>query len=74
MTTKKAPRKTVLGTNLGRYINSKNISQSELARKSGISVSNINQYISGRSNLKVTTLLKICQTLDVTPNRLLGYQ
>ncbi len=49
----------------------KNISQSELSRKTGISTSNISDWKRKKLNPKSDCLLQICEALDITPNQLL---
>lgn len=48
------------------------ISQSELARKSGIHRTVVNRYESGRSTPEIENLVLLADTLDVTTDELLG--
>lgn len=47
------------------------MSQSELARKSGVSQSSINRYVLGDTDIPASKLVKIAEALDVTVDELL---
>jgi transcriptional regulator with XRE-family HTH domain len=48
------------------------ISQSEAARRSGLSEGRYSHYINGRNEPGLTTLVRIAKALQTTPNALLG--
>jgi len=48
------------------------LSDSELARRLGLSQSRVANYVSGKRAPDYGTLLRICAVLQVTPNDLLG--
>ena len=49
----------------------KNITQLELARRTGIATSNISDWKKKKTNPKADCLLSICDALDITPEQLL---
>lgn len=60
-------------TELKNFLKEKNITQQELANKIGVSVAEVNHWISGRRELKATDVMDICKALDITPNRFYGF-
>ena len=50
-----------------------NMTQSELAEKTGINFSTISSYVSGRFEPKRTPLMKLAKALDVSPTWLAGF-
>ena len=55
-----------IGTNIKRIRNEKNLSQQDLAAACNFEKSNMSRIEAGRTNLTVGTLLKICETLQVS--------
>ena len=51
----------------------KNMSQAELAEKTGINFSTISSYVSGRFEPKRTPLMKLAEALHVSPTWLAGF-
>lgn len=52
----------------------KGFSQSALAKRAGISKSSLNQIESGLAlDLKVSTLIRLCEALHATPDQILGW-
>lgn len=58
--------------NLVSLLDEKNITQSELARKTGISKGSISQYVNGSVDMSARNVVKIAEALGVTTDRLLG--
>ena len=52
----------------------KDITQEELAQRVGISTSFLGHVERGTRVLSVETLVKLCEVLHITPNRLLGFE
>lgn len=48
------------------------MTQTEIARKIGVTQSSVGQYLSGRSLPALDTFARLCQVLDVSPEYLLG--
>ena len=42
------------------------MTQTELHRKTGISQSNISKIINGKTDVKLSSIIKICNALDIT--------
>lgn len=55
----------MVGEKIGRYLKERGISQTHLARKTGISVQKLNSRLSGKSELKAEELYRIGQALGV---------
>lgn len=62
----------VFGTNLKEILKKKNMSQSELAEKAGLTGAAVSRYFKGTRIPKVTTAYKIAEALEVTVEELLG--
>lgn len=50
----------------------KNISQKEIAQKLGLSIAEVNHWVTGRREIKVSDVLPICEVLGISPNRFFG--
>lgn len=61
------------GTNLRILRHASGLSAEALAERIGITKNIIYLYESGHCLPKLSTMLKMCTELNVTPNRLLGY-
>lgn len=59
-------------TNLKKIIKKKNMSQSELAEKAGLTEVTVSRYFKGTRIPKITTVYKIAEALEVTVGELLG--
>jgi transcriptional regulator with XRE-family HTH domain len=57
---------------LKRRVTELQLSQAEIARRSGVTSRAFNHYLIGRSEPKLATLLRIAAVLNCTPNDLLG--
>lgn len=83
--TKSNPKKVVTKTKtkipkLKYILLEKGITQVELveiinknSKKNKIGHDNISRIVNGKKDMYVSTLLKICKALDVTPNDILGF-
>ena len=60
-----------IGTRLRQIRKSRKLSQTDLAAAAGISGKAYADIERGTSNMRVETMLKICQALNVTPNDIL---
>lgn len=49
-----------------RALKSREISQSEFARRAGVSAGYVSRVLSGSENLSIRTLVKLCRALDLT--------
>lgn len=63
-----------LGEKIKKILEEKGMSQRKLAQKMGISPSSLNQYVRGRKNVGLKIILKLCKTLDVSSDYLLGLE
>ena len=61
------------GDNLADVMNKKNISQRELAELSGVPKSSINDYINGRNQPSIKTIVNLSYTLDVSIDELVDF-
>ena len=61
-----------LYTNLKRWRERRGLSQRELALKSGVHHVSIARMEVGQLDPQVSTLLKLCAALQITPNQLIG--
>lgn len=50
------------------------MTQKDLARKIEVSPARVNAYVSGRATPTLKVAAKICRTLSITPEDLLGTQ
>lgn len=62
----------MLGENIRRIRTAKNMTQSALAEKSGVSVQMINQIEWGTKGLSVPTLIRIAQALQCSTDEILS--
>ena len=66
--------KNALPHNLIKYRSIRRLSQTALAKEAGVSRRTIKLIENGqRSGVRQETILKLCHTLQVTPNELLGF-
>jgi transcriptional regulator with XRE-family HTH domain len=63
---------TNIAENLKRIMQDRRLSQSELARKSGIAVMQINRMVRGISLPNVVDLSRVAEALDVSLDRLVS--
>lgn len=63
-----------IGERIRKARKAKRLTQETLARETGISASFLGHIERGTRVLSVETLVKLCQTLHVTPNELLGME
>jgi len=63
-----------LGEKIEKILEEKGMSQRQLAIKMGISPSSLNQYVRGHKNVGLKVILKLCKTLDVSSDYLLGLE
>ena len=65
-------RKT-FGDNLDSILQEKGVSQSQLARDTGISVGRISEYINKRSTPSIFAVINIAYALDMDVNELVDF-
>lgn len=58
--------------NLVSLLDEMDMSQAELSRKTGITKGSISLYVSGKSDMSASNVVKIADALGVTTDRLLG--
>ncbi len=63
-----------IGKELRRRVHELGLSEGEAARKIGMSEKRFSNYVLEDREPDFETLQRICHTLDITPNRLLGFQ
>ena len=63
----------LLGKRIFEIIKEKNLKTREVAHDANMDVENLRKYIKGKQEMKVSTLLKIVKSLDVTPNELFNF-
>lgn len=63
----------IFGTNLKHALQKIDMTQHELASRSGITPAAISMLISGDREPSLVTILKICYSLKTTPNDLLSF-
>ena len=59
---------------LKRIARALGLSDAEVARRAGLSERRYGHYVTGRNEPDLATLLRLCKTLNVSPNDLLGYE
>lgn len=64
---------SIFSSNLECVLQNLGMSQRELAERAGMTQSAISQIISGDREPMVSTLLKLCCALKLTPNELLDF-
>lgn len=62
-----------LGKRIEELIKSKGLKTREVAHDAELDVENLRKYIKGKQEMKVSTMLKIVKSLDVSPNELFGF-
>lgn len=62
-----------LGKRIEEIIKEKGLKTREVAHDAELDVENLRKYIKGKQEMKVSTMLKIVKSLDVSPNELLGF-
>lgn len=60
-----------LGDRIKEIINDKKFKQKDVAHDAGLDVENLRKYIKGIQEMKITTMLKIAQALEVEPSELI---
>lgn len=60
-----------LGKRIKQIIDEKKLKQREVAHDAGLDVENLRKYIKGTQQMKVGTLVRISEALNVTPSQLL---
>ncbi len=60
-----------LGERIKLIIEQKDLKQRNVAHDAGMDVENLRKYMKGTQEMKVSTLLKICDALKVSANELL---
>ncbi|MEM9243718.1 MAG: helix-turn-helix domain-containing protein [Pseudomonadota bacterium] len=61
-----------LAQNIETVMSCKKLTRNDLAEKSGIPYSTITPILNGSRDIKISTFLTICNTLNVTPNKILA--
>ena len=59
-----------LGKRIAEIIKEKGLKTREVAHDADLDVENLRKYIKGKQEMKISTMLKIVKSLDVTPNDL----
>lgn len=59
-----------LGKRIEEIIKEKGLKTREVAHDADLDVENLRKYIKGKQEMKISTMLKIVKSLDVTPNDL----
>jgi transcriptional regulator with XRE-family HTH domain len=60
-----------LGKRIKEIIDEKKLKQREVAHDAGLDVENLRKYIKGTQQMKVGTLIRISEALNITPSQLL---
>jgi predicted transcriptional regulator len=63
----------LLGKRIFEIIKEKKLKTREVAHDANMDVENLRKYIKGKQEMKVSTMLKIVKSLDVTPNELFNF-
>jgi transcriptional regulator with XRE-family HTH domain len=61
-----------LGEQMKRRARALGLSDAEVSRRAGLSVTRYNHYVRGRNNPDLETLIRIARVLDTTPHALMG--
>lgn len=64
------PEIVLLGKRIEEIIKSKNLKTREVAHDSDLDVENLRKYIKGKQEMKISTMLKIAKSLNVTVGEL----
>lgn len=59
-----------LGKRIEEIIKEKGLKTREVAHDADLDVENLRKYIKGKQEMKISTMLKIVKSLNVTPNDL----
>ena len=71
---KKMPDEVIkLGTRISEIIKEKKYKTREVAHDADMDVENLRKYIKGRQEMRVTTLIKIAKSLDVSMEELFTF-
>lgn len=62
-----------LGKRIEEIIKEKGLKTREVAHDADLDVENLRKYIKGKQEMKVSTMLKIVKSLDVSPNELFNF-
>jgi predicted transcriptional regulator len=62
-----------LGKRIEEIIKEKEFKTREVAHGAELDVENLRKYIKGKQEMKVSTMLKIVKSLDVSPNELFNF-
>lgn len=62
-----------LGKRIEEIIKSKGLKTREVAHDADLDVENLRKYIKGKQEMKVSTMLKITNSLDVSLNELFNF-
>lgn len=62
-----------LGKRIDEIIKAKGLKTREVAHDAELDVENLRKYIKGKQEMKVSTMLKIIKSLDVSPNELFNF-
>ena len=62
-----------LGKRIEEIIKEKGLKTREVAHDAELDVENLRKYIKGKQEMKISTMLKIVKSLDVTPNDLFNF-
>lgn len=62
-----------LGIRIQNLIKEKGLKQRDVAHDSGLDVENLRKYIKGKQEMKVSTMLRIAEALDVNVNELFNF-
>lgn len=63
-----------LGKNLRKRARELNLSDAEVARRIGLTEQRYGNYVRGEREPDLETLVRICQTLEMSPNEALGWE
>lgn len=62
-----------VGIKIGAIIKDKNLRQRDVAHDSGLDVENLRKYIKGRQEMKISTMMKIVDALQINVNDLFDF-
>ena len=62
-----------LGKRIEEIIKEKGLKTREVAHEAELDVENLRKYIKGKQEMKVSTMLKIIKSLNVSPNDLFNF-
>ena len=63
----------LLGVRIQEIIKEKNLKTREVAHDADMDVENLRKYIKGKQEMKITTMLKIAKSLNVTVEELFNF-